>query len=149
MKTGDGMVPFCGEIEAGVHRLAVRIYYADTDCGGVVYHGRYLEFLERGRTEFLRQAGIHHHELAAGKHSEALIWVVRRMDIDYITPARIDDVLTIETRIISLSGARIHLQQQAMRGEQPLINAKVEVALINRAGRPRRLPASWVETLQR
>ena len=74
-------VPFCGEINNGIHRLIVRIYFADTDFSGVVYHGRYLEFLERGRTEFLRVSGIHHAELASGLSGEKLAWVVRKMQI--------------------------------------------------------------------
>jgi len=138
------MVAFCGKIENGVHRLAVRVYYADTDFSGVVYHGRYLEFLERGRTEFLRLCGVHHHELAQSE-AEILAWVVRRMDIDFAAPAYIDDTLSVETGVVSMSGARIQMEQTIRRGDKLLVRAKVEAALINGEGRPRRFPDAWVD----
>ncbi|MBR7539718.1 hypothetical protein KC221_26400, partial [Mycobacterium tuberculosis] len=83
-----------GELTSFGHRLLARVYYADTDFSGIVYHGRYLEFLERGRTDYLRLLGVHHSELADGKHGESIVWVVRRMEIDFRGAARIDDVLT-------------------------------------------------------
>ena len=130
------------------HRLMARVYYADTDFSGVVYHARYLEFLERGRSDFLRLAGVHHTEMAqgmaAGLHGEALAWVVRRMEIDFRAPARIDDVLTIDTRTEKVSGARIFMAQSIRRGEELLIEAKVEAAIMSQQGRPRRFPKEWV-----
>lgn len=144
----DGMVSFCGHIKDGIHRLAVRVYYAETDFSGIVYHSRYLEFLERGRTEFLRLADIHHHELAGGKYGELLAWVVRRLEIDFITPAHIDDVLIIETGIESVSGARINMQQRIIHDGKLLGKARVKVALVNREGRPRRFPREWAERFQ-
>ena len=134
-----------GELTDFGHRLKARVYYADTDFSGVVYHARYLEFLERGRSDFLRLAGVHHTELADGKHGEKLVWVVRRMEIDFRAPARIDDVLTIDTRTESVSGARIFMAQQIRRGENVLIEARVEAAIISESGRPRRFPKEWVE----
>lgn len=145
MTTSSEMVPFCGRVEGGIHRLSARIYYADTDFSGVVYHGRYLEFLERGRTEFLRIADVHHHELADGQRGEVLIWIVRRMTIDFAAPARIDDIIVIETGVESVSGARIHMKQRIMRDEQLLIDATVEAALINDKGSPRRFPKEWIK----
>lgn len=141
-----------GEREAGIsgaltpegHRLAARVYYADTDFSGVVYHARYLEFLERGRSDFLRLAGVHHTELADGKHGEKLVWVVKRMEIDFRAPARIDDVLTIDTRTADISGARITMVQQIRRGDTVLIDARVEAAIIGESGRPRRFPREWI-----
>ena len=127
------------------HRLMARVYYADTDFSGVVYHARYLEFLERGRSDFLRLAGVHHTELAEGVHGEKLVWVVRRMEIDFRAPARIDDVLTIDTRTESVSGARIFMAQQIRRGDDLLIEARVEAAIISESGRPRRFPREWAE----
>lgn len=132
-----------GEIDNGVHRLAARVYFADTDFSGVVYHARYLEFLERGRSDFLRLAGVHHIELAEGLHGETLVWVVKRMEIDFRSPARIDDILVIETRVVEVSGARIRMRQQIIRGDTVLIGAAVEAALINGEGRPRRFPKAW------
>ena len=133
-----------GELADGGHRLSARVYYADTDFSGVVYHARYLEFLERGRSDFLRLADVHHTELAQGKHGETLVWVVKRMEIDFRAPARIDDILVIDTRVAEVSGARIRMAQQITRGSDLLIEARVEAALINGEGRPRRFPKEWI-----
>jgi acyl-CoA thioester hydrolase len=127
------------------HRIMARVYFADTDFSGVVYHARYLEFLERGRSDFLRLAGIHHTELADGKHGEKIVWVVRRMEIDFRAPARIDDILTIDTRTDSISGARIFMAQQIKRGDDVLIDARIEAAIIGETGRPKRFPKEWIE----
>ena len=126
------------------HRLMARVYYADTDFSGVVYHARYLEFFERGRSDFLRVAGVHHTELIEGKHGERIVWVVRRMEIDFRSPARIDDILTVETRTADISGARILMAQQLKRGEEVLVEAKVQAAIIGENGRPRRFPKEWI-----
>ena len=133
-----------GELTDFGHRLKALVYYADTDFSGVVYHARYLEFFERGRSDFLRLAGVHHTELADGKHGEKLVWVVRRMEIDFRAPARIDDILTVETRTEKVSGARIFMAQQLRRGDELLVEAKVEAAIISESGRPRRFPREWV-----
>ncbi|WP_421927051.1 tol-pal system-associated acyl-CoA thioesterase [Neoaquamicrobium sediminum] len=133
-----------GELTDYGHRLVARVYYADTDFSGVVYHARYLEFFERGRSDFLRLAGVHHTELADGKHGEKLVWVVKRMEIDFRAPARIDDILIVETRTEKVSGARIFMAQQLKRGEELLVEAKVEAAIISESGRPRRFPREWV-----
>ena len=127
------------------HRLMVRVYFADTDFSGVVYHARYLEFLERGRSDYLRLSGVHHTELLDGKHGERIVWVLRRMEIDFRVPARIDDILAVETRTERISGARIFMTQQIKRGAELLIDAKVEAAIIGEIGRPRRFPREWIE----
>ena len=133
-----------GELTSFGHRIMARVYFADTDCSGVVYHARYLEFFERGRSDFLRLAGVHHTELADGKHGEKLVWVVRRMEIEFRAPAKIDDILTIDTRTADISGARIFMAQQLKRGEDVLGEAKVEAAIIGENGRPRRFPQEWI-----
>jgi acyl-CoA thioester hydrolase len=125
------------------HEFEARVYYADTDFSGAVYHARYLEFLERGRSDFLRLVGVHHTELEQGKTGETIYWVVRRMEIDFRAAARIDDVLTVSTRTEDVSGARIRMRQQIMRGGNLLIEAAIEAALINAAGKPRRFPREW------
>ena len=127
------------------HRLMARVYYADTDFSGVVYHARYLEFLERGRSDYLRLTGIHHTELADGKHGEKIVWVVRRMEIDFRAPARIDDILTVDTSTERISGARIFMAQQIRRDDDVLIDARVEAAIIGEIGRPKRFPKEWIE----
>ena len=126
------------------HRLMARVYYADTDFSGVVYHARYLEFFERGRSDYLRLAGVHHTELHEGKHGERIVWVVRRMEIDFRAPARMDDILTIDTRTEDISGARIVMAQQLKRGDEVLVEAKVQAAIIGENGRPKRFPKEWI-----
>ena len=126
------------------HRLMARVYYADTDFSGVVYHARYLEFLERGRSDYLRLTGVHHTELLDGKHGERIVWVVRRMEIDFRSPARMDDILTIDTRTEDISGARIVMAQHLKRGAEVLVEARVEAAIIGENGRPRRFPREWI-----
>ncbi len=126
------------------HRLMARVYYADTDFSGVVYHARYLEFFERGRSDYLRLAGVHHTELHQGKHGERIVWVVRRMEIDFRSPARMDDILTIDTRTEDISGARIVMAQQLKRGAEVLVEAKVQAAIIGENGRPKRFPKEWI-----
>lgn len=140
----DGAGWLSGAIAEGVHRLDARVYFADTDYTGVVYHARYLEFLERGRSDFLRLTGIHHTELEAGAWGERLLWVVRRMEIDFRQPARIDDHLVVETRVERVAGARLWLAQTITRNEAVLIEASVEAALLNSEGRPRRFPKEWI-----
>jgi acyl-CoA thioester hydrolase len=135
-----------GELTPFGHRIKARVYFADTDFSGVVYHARYLEFLERGRSDYLRLSGIHHTELADGKHGERIVWVVRRIEIDFRSPARIDDILTVETRTERISGARIFMAQQIRRGDELLIDARVEAAIIGETGRPKRFPKEWIES---
>jgi acyl-CoA thioester hydrolase len=141
---GERETGLSGELTPGGHRLSARVYYADTDFSGLVYHARYLEFLERGRSDYLRLSGVHHTELADGTRGEKIVWVVRRMEIDFRGPARMDDVLTIETRTAEISGARIVMAQRIRRGADLLIEARVEAAIIGENGRPRRFPREWI-----
>lgn len=143
-ETLNPVAPVAGELTETGHRLVARVYFADTDFTGVVYHARYLEFFERGRSDFLRLAGVHHNELAEGKHGEILAWVVKRMEIDFRQSARIDDILTVETVTADVSGARIFMEQKIMRGEDVLVTARVEAAIIAGNGRPRRFPKEWI-----
>ncbi len=98
----------------GHHRYAVRVYYEDTDAGGVVYHATYLRFAERARTEALRAAGIPHAELI---QKFASMLVVRRVEVDYLRPARIDDSLTVVTELLSVGGATVTLRQDVQGSE--------------------------------
>lgn len=131
-----------GTVEGGVHRLVARVYYADTDFSGAVYHARYLEFFERGRSDFLRLSGIHHTELA-GDAGGGRFWVVREMTVRWHQAARIDDIVTIETRIAGVGGARVRMAQAIRRDGTLLAEAAVEAALIDGAGRAQRLAADW------
>ena len=131
-----------GRMDGGRHVLPVRVYFEDTDFSGVVYHGAYVRFLERGRSDFLRLAGVGHDELARGDHGEPLAFTVRRLSIEFVKSARIDDVIEIATEVTALSGARLSLGQTVIRADTILVTADVEVAIITDAGVPRRLPAS-------
>jgi len=123
--------------EAG-HELSQRVYFEDTDFSGRVYHARYLHFMERGRSDYLRLLGVHHRELAA----EGLAFAVARMAIDFLRPAAIDDLVLIRTAPRGATAARIVLQQDVLCGERRLVTATVTVALIGAAGRAVRLPAA-------
>jgi acyl-CoA thioester hydrolase len=140
-------VELAGVLGEGGHSFRARIYYADTDFSGFVYHARYLEFLERGRTDFLRLAGIEHTALAAGEAHEPLVWVVRRMEIDFLAPARMDDIITVETCIAELSGVRIVMDQAVSRSGTRLVAARVEAVIVTPGGRPRRFPKAWAARL--
>lgn len=136
-----------GRLTANGHRLDVRVYFEDTDFSGVVYHARYLHFLERGRTDFLRLKGIGHRALMEGAFGAPMAFAVRHMDIDFKAPARIDDRLSVETRTLLLGGARIVLHQEITLGEQVLVVAKVKVAIISPEGRPCRMPPAVAKLL--
>ena len=118
------------------HELTVRVYYEDTDFSGRVYHASYIRFMERGRTEWLRALGYEHGALAG---EQGVVFAVRRLEIDYLAPAIIDDLLRIETRVAAVRGAAIDFAQTVSRGEQTVATAKILVAAL-RGGRPMRIP---------
>jgi acyl-CoA thioester hydrolase len=135
-------IPLAGELTAHGHRLIQRVYYEDTDFSGVVYHARYLHFLERGRTDYLRLLGVSQGAMAG--EPDGLVFVVHRMEIDFRGSARMDDVLEIVTATDKAAGARLVLDQQIRVGGKQLIAARVVVAVIDRNSRPRRLPAELI-----
>ena len=128
-----------GELTETGHKLVQRVYYEDTDFSGLVYHARYLHFLERGRTDYLRCLGVEQSALRT-VDEEGLVFVVHRMEIDFKAPARMDDILTILTSTEKAGGAKMVLNQEIRRGDALLISARVIIAVINGRGRPRRLP---------
>ncbi len=136
-----------GTLHANSHTLQQRVYFEDTDFTGIVYHGRYLNFLERGRTDYVRLLGVHHNELDDGLHGESLAFAVLRMELDFKSPARIDDVLDINTERGVLNGPRLIFNQAIMRGEDTVLKAIVTVVLINKEGRLRRFPKDMIEAM--
>lgn len=138
--------PSAGWMEGLEHVLPVRIYYEDTDFTGVVYHGAYVRFFERGRTDFLRLAGVGHAELL--ERPDPLAFTVTRLSIDFRRPARIDDALAVRTRYEAVRGPRLLIRQRVLRGEALVAEAAVEAACIDLAGRARRPPADLVQALQ-
>ena len=120
------------------HRFHTRVYYEDTDLAGIVYHANYLRFIERARSEMVREAGISQTML---KEERGLVFAVRRMEIDFVAPARFEDLLTVTTDFLSLRGARFDLAQTVWRGSARLFEASVEVVCMTGEGRAARIPA--------
>ncbi len=129
-----------GRLDGGGHRLDVRVYYEDTDFSGFVYHTSYLRWCERGRTDFLRLLGIHHSRLLAGDAGEACAFAVRRMTLDFLKPARIDDVLAILTHPVEVTKASIVLAQEVRRAGDALFRLTAQCVLVSLDGRLLRMP---------
>jgi acyl-CoA thioester hydrolase len=138
-----------GRIEGETHVLPVRVYFEDTDFTGLVYHANFLKFCERGRSDFIRLLGIDHQSLAEPKQGEPAVFVVRRIEIDFLKPARIDEVLEVVTRCAEIGGATLVLDQEVRRDGTPLARAKVSVVLVSQAGKPQRLGQLVRGALQR
>lgn len=124
--------------EIAAHRLAIRVYYEDTDAAGIVYYANYLRFAERGRSEMMRAAGIDHARLFA---ETGVALAVRRCAVEYLAPARLDDLIEVETRIVGARAATIEARQVVRRGGDPLAEMDVTLVALTRGGRPTRLPA--------
>jgi acyl-CoA thioester hydrolase len=132
-----------------VHRYPARVYYEDTDAGGIVYHANYLNFAERGRTEALRDLGVPHAEMSA---LHGLFFMVRRIKVDYLAPARLDDSLVVETTTLAVGAATVDLRQDVVRAEDGLLLARLELQLVcGRISdqRPARIPPRWREAMLR
>lgn len=121
------------------HVYRLRVFYEDTDAGGVVYHANYLKFAERARTEWLRDCGVSHRALAA---ESGHLFTVCRVEADFLAPARLDDELEIRTTVLDHGGARFAMGQVIGRGDEDLVRLKVMIACVNAAGRATRLPNS-------
>ena len=119
-----------------MYSLTLRVYYEDTDFGGVVYYANYLKFIERGRTEALRALGV---DQLALKEA-GTVFVVRRLSAEYLSPARFDDLLEVRTAIGRVGGASVEMSQEVLRDGTPLFRAEVQVACMDTGGRARRLP---------
>ncbi len=138
-----------GRVEGETHVLPVRVYFEDTDCAGVVYHSNFLKFCERGRSDFIRLLGIDAKGLADPEQGEPAVFVVRRVEIDYLKPGHMDDLLEIVTSCAEIGSASLVLQQDVRRGDALLVRAKVTVVLVARTGKPQRLGALVRNALQR
>ena len=120
------------------HRFTCRVYYEDTDFAGIVYYANYLRFIERARTEWVRTLGIDQGRL---RDETGVVFAVRRVEADYLVPARFDDLLTVETVVEEVRGARIVVVQTVLRNGARLFTARVTLAAVTSGGRPARLPA--------
>lgn len=119
------------------HRTEVRVYYEDTDAGGIVFYANYLKFAERGRTEFLRAIGFDHRHMA---DAFGLGFVVRRCEVDYLRPAKLDDLLNVETTLTRLTPARFVMAQRVLRNDTILCELAVMLGCVDREGKPGRIP---------
>jgi len=120
------------------HEFTCRVYYEDTDLAGIVYYANYLKFIERARTEFIRTLGVDQNRVKA---EQGVVFAVRRVEIDYLVPARFDDLLRVETRVRAVSGARVMLAQDIHCGDRLLVQAVVTLVSLAESGRPVRFPA--------
>lgn len=140
----DDLIPTSGAFGADhIHRLPVRVYYEDTDFSGVVYHARYLHFFERGRTDSLRCLGISHTDLA--NQPDPLALAVRRMNIEFVRAAKVDDALVVETTYRPQQGARLMMEQVLTRGAEVIATASVQAVCMDAAGRAKRPPRSMAQ----
>ena len=143
--------PSQGLLSAGTHFLSIRVYYEDTDAGGIVYHAAYLRFAERARTEMLRAVGI---DLVKLRDEHGLMFVVRKGEVDYERPAKFDDVLIVQSDLIALGGAtatidqRIHRMTDTRELGDKVATFRAHVACVQNSGRVGRLPADVRELMK-
>ena len=138
--------PQSGRFVAGVHYFALRVYFEDTDAGGVVYHANYLRFMERARSDMLRVIGI---DQRGALDSGEGVYAVTKVELDFLRPAKLDDDLLIESRVAQITPARCVIDQIVRRADIVLTRARVTVAFLSPHGRPKRQPARWVALFQR
>ena len=123
----------------------VRVYYEDTDAGGVVYYANYLSFMERARTEWLRALGFEQPALAA---EHGVLFVVRAVNIDYLKPSRLNDSLQVTVEVVNVGGSRIRFLQRVLRGDEEIVRADVDVVCVNTdTFRPVRVPREMRTTI--
>ena len=139
-------LPASGVFDGKAHLLPVRVYYEDTDFTGVVYHANYLRYFERGRSEFLRLAGVSHTQLRA--QDNPMAFVVARMEIDFKKPARIDDALVLCTTYERMERARLHVRQTIERDGELIAQAAETIVCVGLDGRPRRPPQALTDALK-
>ncbi|MEM9550312.1 MAG: tol-pal system-associated acyl-CoA thioesterase [Pseudomonadota bacterium] len=126
------------------HTYPIRVYYEDTDMGGIVYHANYLRYIERARSDYVRQLGQDQNRM----REEGVVWVVRRIEADYLATARFEDALIVETRVNRISGVRLVMDQIVTRGDETIFTAVVTAVCMTRDGKPLRLPAE-IRALQK
>ena len=138
-----------GRIEGNRHILPVRVYFEDTDFTGLVYHANFLKFAERGRSDFIRNLGIDHRSLENPVEGDPAVFVVRRIEVDYLKPAHIDEVLEVVTHCADIGGATLILSQEVRRDGVVLARLKVSVVLVSKTGKPLRLGRLVRDALER
>jgi acyl-CoA thioester hydrolase len=127
-----------GSFEGKTHILPLRVYYEDTDLSGLVYHANYLRYMERGRTEFFRLAGVA--QMADLDAQEPTAWAIRNVTLEFHRPARVDDTLHVRTMLTALGGARLAASQSIYADGELLTEGRIEACIITLTGKPRRIP---------
>lgn len=127
------------------HTYPIRVYYEDTDMGGIVYHANYLRYIERARSDWVRRLGNDQNAM----REAGIVWVVRKLEAEYLATAKFEDELTVETEMEALSGVRLTMSQLVRRGDTPIFRATVQAVCMNAAGKPVRLPAEIRALLQK
>lgn len=122
-----------------MHQFPIRVYYEDTDMAGIVFYANYLKYIERARSDWVRSKGVDQREM---KEDDGLVFAVRRVEADYLAPAHFDEDLVVETRVITVTGARLVMEQIVKRDSELLFQAIVTLVCINETGQPVRLPAN-------
>lgn len=133
-----------GSFDGKTHILPISIYYEDTDLSGMVYHANYLRYMERGRTEFFRMAGISRANL---EDEEPTAWTLRRVAVEFFRAARLDDQIAVHSVLTEVSGARLKVLQRIRHGDALLVEGRIEACITTLTGKPRRLPKIVFETL--
>ena len=131
-------------VRSQAHRFDLRVYWEDTDAGGIVYYANYLKFIERARSELVGRAGVDQTALWA---DDGVMFAVRRCEVDYLAPARLGDALVVETRLDRLGGASVEMQQTVTRAGDALVRALVKLGCVGRDGRPARMPTTVRQAL--
>ncbi|MCR9158220.1 MAG: tol-pal system-associated acyl-CoA thioesterase [Rhodobacteraceae bacterium] len=122
-----------------VHELPIRVYYEDTDMGGIVYYANYLRYIERARSDWVRSLGV---DQNAMREEDGVVFVVRRVEAEYLKPAKFDDELLVRTVVKAVTGVRLIMSQEVIRGDDLLFQAEVTVVCVGEGGAPARLPAN-------
>ncbi len=122
-----------------IYELPVRVYYEDTDMAGIIYYANYLRYIERGRSEWVREIGLDQNVM---KERDGIVFAVRRVEADYLGSGRLDDELLVQTSVKSVTGVRMVMEQWVKRGEEVLFHALVTVVCMSLEGQPVRLPAN-------
>ncbi len=146
LRPADLPTPASGRFLAGAHYYPVRIFFEDTDTGGVVYHANYLRYMERARSDMLRLVGI---DQRAALDSGEGVYAVTRATIDYRRPARLDDELMVVSRVSDIGGATVTIGQEVLRGDDLITRGEVIVAFLSPQGRPKRQPKPWIALFTR
>lgn len=142
----DMPAPASGRFAGGMHYYPIRVFFEDTDLSGIVYHANYLRYMERARSDMLRLAGID--QRAAFESGEG-VYAVTHVEIDYRMSARMEDELTVISRMTRVSGASVDIAQEIMRGNDIVTKGTITVAFISLAGRPKRQPKHWIDLFNR